>query len=331
MTSLGIDLGTANTVVCHPKRGILLDEPSVMVLRAGGARRGRLVGWGGEAHDLLGRTPAGMTAVRPLSDGVVVDLETARTYLRAVVRSSGGYTRRMARPRAVIGVPAGSTPLERRALLEAAEQAHVAQGRLLAEPIAGAMGCGLDPLERRTHMVVDVGGGTSEVTAFCYGGIVAHRTSRTAGDEMTFAVYQYLRQERGLVIGELAAERLKIEASEQDAPSLVVQGQDAATGRPRMATVDIEEIAEAVRPVVESVIATLTACLEDLPPQAVSDIHDEGIVAFGGGSQMRGFAKLLENAFGFAVRVADNPLTCVAEGAAAAFRRPGVLSAYALG
>ncbi len=300
-----------------------------MVLRDGGGRRRRLVGWGREAHDLLGRVPTGMTAVRPLSDGVVVDLETARTYLRAVVRSAGGHARRLSRTRAVIGVPAGATPLERRALLEAADQARVAQGHLLAEPIAGALGCGVDPMERRTHMVVDIGGGTSEVTAFCYGGIVGHRSSRVAGDEMTFAVYQYLRQERGLVVGERAAEQLKIEASEGEAPSLVVQGQDAATGRPRLATVEVEEVAAAVRPVVEAVIGTLAACLEDLPPQAVTDVHEEGVLAFGGGARMRGLAKLLESAFGFAVRVADEPLTCVAEGAAIAVRRPAVLSAYA--
>lgn len=331
MTTLGIDLGTANTVVCHPRRGILLDEPSVMVLRNNAGRRSRLVGWGQQAHDLLGRTPTGMTVVRPLSDGVVVDLETARTYLRAVVRSAGGYTGRLARPRAVIGVPAGATPLERRALLEAAEQAKITQGQLLAEPIAGALGCGLDPLERRTHMVVDIGGGTSEVTAFCFGGIVGHRSSRVAGDEMTFAVYQYLRQERGIVVGELAAEKLKIDVSQEDAQSLVVQGQDAATGRPRLATVDVEEIASAVRPVVEAVISTLAACLEDLPPQAVTDVHEQGVLAFGGGAQMRGLPKMLEAALGFAVHVASRPLTCVAEGAAVATRRPSVLSAYALG
>lgn len=330
MTTLGIDLGTANTVVCHPRRGIVLNEPSIMMVRDAARGRSRLAGWGHDAQDLVGRTPAGLSGLRPLSDGVVVELDSARTYLRAVVQAAGGYRSRVIRPRAVIGVPGGATPLERRALVEAAEQAHITRGHLLAEPIAGALGCGVDPMGRRTHMVVDIGGGTAEVTAFCYGGIVAHRSCRVAGDEMTLAVYQYLRQEHGFVVSEVAAERLKIRASVEESPSMVVQGQDAATGRARLVTVEVQEILDAVRPVVDAIISTLGASLEDLPPQAVTDVSEEGVLAFGGGALTRGLPKLLEAALGFAVRPADEPLTCVAKGAALAARYPSVLSAYGL-
>jgi rod shape-determining protein MreB len=331
VTALGIDLGTANTVVCHARRGVLLDQPSVMVLRRDVRRRDAVAAWGQEAHELLGRVPQGMRAVRPVQDGVVTDLDTARTYLRTVLHACTSPARPLLRSRAVIGVPAGATPLERRALLEAADRAGFAEAQLLPEPVAGAIGCGLDVLERRTHMVVDIGGGTSEVTALCYGGVVGHRSSRVAGDEMTFAVYQYLRREHGLVVGELTAEEIKVQASEEDAPSIVVQGQDAATGKPRLATLEVEEVVEAVQPVVTAVISTLSACLEDLPPQAVDDVHEEGVLAFGGGARMRGLAKQLEHALGFAVRVADRPLTCVAEGAAAAgHHQDAVLHAYAV-
>ena len=206
---LGIDLGTANTVVSDVRRGIVFDEPSVMLLRRGGARRDRVLAVGQEAAELLGRAPSEFVAVRPLHDGVVTDLETARLYLRSVLQKAG--RRAWACPvRAVIGVPVGSTALEHRALLEAAEEAGIRPVTALDESIAGAVGCGIDPLERRVHMVVDVGGGTAEAVAFCFGGVLAHRTSKLAGDEMTLAVSRYLREQHQLHVGELEAEDLKI-------------------------------------------------------------------------------------------------------------------------
>jgi rod shape-determining protein MreB len=329
MSGFGIDLGTANTVVAHQQRGIVLNEPSVMVVRTDQrSRRVTPVMVGNEARTLMGRCPIGLATVRPLRDGVIVDLEAARAYIVGVLSRITEHPWQRIRPRAVIGVPAGATALERRALVEAAEEAGIRRVRLLPEPIAGAVGCGIDPTEARAHMVVDLGGGTSEVTAFCYGGILAHRSCRVAGDEMTLALFQYLRSEHQLIVGELTAENVKCQAAADPATSLVAQGMDAATGRPRLVTLGISEVVDALRPTVETILSTLVNCLEDLPPQAADDILESGVVAFGGGSLLRGFDKLLEDTFAFPVRLADRPLTCVAEGAGAALGRPDVLQAF---
>lgn len=328
MRGLGIDLGTANTVVCHTRRGIILDEPSVMVLRAQ-RRRPKVVTVGREARAIIGRTPERLVAVRPLRDGVITDLETARAFIKAILQRLPIPPWGRLGARAAIGAPLGATVLERRALIEAAGEARLRRVSLIAEPIAGALGCGIDVLEPRAHMVVDIGGGTSEVTAFCYGEVLTHRSCRIAGDEMTFAVYEYLRQEHRLVLGELTVEDTKIRAATEQGPSLTVEGKDAATGRPRLVTVAFEELAEAIRPVTDAIVMTLAACLEDLPAQVVSDVTSDGVLAFGGGSLMRGFDKLLEDALGFSVQLAERPLTCVAEGAAAALRHRDALGAFA--
>jgi rod shape-determining protein MreB len=324
---LGIDLGTANTVVAHGRRGILYDEPTVMLLRSGRSRRERVLAVGREAADLLGRAPTGLSAVRPLNDGVVTDLEIARTYLRSVLHRAG--RRGWGLPvRAVIGVPVGSTALEHRALIEAAEEAGIRPVTALDESVAGAVGCGVDPLERRVHMVVDVGGGTAETAAFCFGGVLTHRTSKLAGDEMTLAVSRYIREQHQLHIGELEAETLKIRSgAEVDGP-LVVQGRDAVTGRPRLATVQVAEVVDAVRPVVDDIVRTLATCLDDLEPQAISDVMAEGVLLFGGSSQVPGFAEELERSLGLPVKLAEEPLTCVAEGAARAMHDRRLLAAY---
>jgi rod shape-determining protein MreB len=330
LDGLGIDLGTANTVVWHAERGVVVNEPSMMVFRAGKRGRLRLLATGGDARALVGRTPREFTVIRPLEDGVVADLEMARTFLRSILRQAHVRWWERRRLSVVVGVPVGATALERRALVEAAVEAGIGKVRLIAEPVAGALGCGLDPLEPRTHVVVDIGGGTSEVTAFSFGGELTSRSCRQAGDEMTLAVYRHFREEHQLVVGELAAEDIKIRASSEASPVLVVEGIDAATGRGRKITVGAEEIVDALRRVVDGIVETLAGCLEDLPPQSVSDVMAEGILAIGGGSLTLGFNKRLEDAFGFSVRMADRPLTCVAEGAAACLSRPEVLSAYAL-
>ncbi|HYX93520.1 MAG TPA: rod shape-determining protein [Geodermatophilus sp.] len=324
---LGIDLGTANTVVSDVRRGIVFDEPTAMLLHPGGARRERVLAVGREAADLLGRTPSRFVPVRPLNDGVVTDLETARSYLRAVLQKAG--RRAWDFPvRAVIGVPTGSTTLEHRALLEAAEEAGIRPVTTLDEAVAGAVGCGIDPLERRVHLVVDAGGGTSEAVAFCFGGVIAHRTSKLGGDEMTLAVARHLREQHQMHVGELEAEDLKIRSGADVDVPLVVQGRDAATGRPRLATVQAAEVAEAVRPVAEEIVRTLAPCLDDLPPQALADVMAEGVLLFGGSSQLPGFSDELERSLGLPVKLAEEPLTCVAEGAARALRNRRLLAAY---
>lgn len=330
MTGFGIDLGTANTVVCHPRHGVVLDEPSVMVVRTSElrSRRVRPLLLGEEARDLMGRCPVSLTAVRPLHDGVIVDLEAARAFMVGIMDRIAVPPWERVRPRAVIGVPAGATALERRALLEVADEAGIRRTELVPEPIAGAVGCGLDPLEPRAHMVLDIGGGTSEVTAFCYGGVLSHRSSRMAGDEMTLALYRYLRAEHQLLVGELTAEALKCAVDANEGLSTVVQGLDLGTGRPRLLTLESDEVLDALRPTADAVLAALAGALDDLPPQAADDILLDGLTVFGGSSLLRGFDKLVESAFAFPVRMADRPLTCVAEGAARCLRDPAVLRAY---
>jgi rod shape-determining protein MreB len=322
----GIDLGTANTVVCHPRLGVVLNEPSVMVVRVGEPYRPLLVGH--EARELTGRSPVGMLTVRPLRDGVIVDLESARAFIIAIIRRARRRWWGELRPRAVIGVPAGATALERRALLEAADEAGLRRVGLLPEPVAGGLGCGVDPLEPRAHLVVDVGGGTAEVTGFCFGGILATRSCRVAGDEMTLALYQYLRTKYQIIVGELTVEDVKVRIDGASEAPLVVEGRDAATGRARLVTLDTDEVMEALRPTTGEIVQTLTSCLEELPAQAAGDIMADGVLAIGGGSLLRGFTSLLEESFGFPVKLAERPLTCVAEGAALCLINPDILSAY---
>ena len=328
MSDFGIDLGTANTVVYDSAQEVVFDEPSVLLRRGTGGRSGGIVAVGREAAELLGRVPAGVTAMRPLQDGVVIDLETARAYLRAVVRRALSNPWHRTRGRVAIGVPSGATELERRALLEAADEAGMHRATAIDEPIAGALGCGIDPMERRVHMVVDVGGGTAEATAFCYGGVVTSRSCRVAGDEMTVAVFRHLREHHQLIVGEQTAEKIKMRIGVETEPSLPVPGLDAGTGHARLATIPVAEIVEVLQPITDTIIQTLAASLHDLPPEAVGDVLADGIVVFGGASLTRGFDQRLEKAFGFPVKVAENPLTCVAEGAARSLHTPGVLEAY---
>jgi rod shape-determining protein MreB and related proteins len=326
----GIDLGTANTVVCRPRGGVVLNEPSVMVISKDDGKRPRLIAFGRDARALVGHTPQGSVTARPVQDGVIIDLELAKIFITALMEKMSMQTWKRFRAKAVIGIPVGATSLERRALLEVAEEAHISRATLIPEPIAAAVACGLDPLGPTTHMVVDVGGGTAEVTAFCYGGIVANRSCRVAGDEMTLALYQHLRSEHQILIGETTAEDLKIRAASEEGPSLVVEGRDAGSGRPRLITISVDEIVEATRPITTEIVQTLAGCLDDLGAQGVRDIMGEGVYLVGGGSLMRGFDKLVEKTFGFPVRRAERPLTCVAEGTAMCLTKPDVLRAYGI-
>ena len=301
-----------------------------MVVRNGAPRRAKPAAVGREARQLLGRTPPGYTLIRPLHDGVVTDLDSARVFLAAIFRLANRHSWQRIRASAVIGVPLGASTLEQRALLEAADEAHIRRTSLIGEPIAGALGCGIDPLDQRVHLVVDVGGGTAEVTAFCGGGIVDRRTCRVAGDEMTLATHHFLREEHQLLVGELVAEEAKIRASTEPGPSIIVEGRDAGTGRPRLVTVPVADVSEAVKPVTAAIIATLSECLDDLPPQGVGDVLAEGILLVGGGSLVPGFDQALEEAFGFSVKHADQPLTCVASGAARCLIDRPVLDAYGM-
>ncbi|MFD4291943.1 rod shape-determining protein [Rhodococcus sp. NPDC058532] len=325
MRGLGIDLGTANTVVGTPDSGVVLNEPSFMLVKTKDARHALAIG--ADARNLLGRTPVGVSSVRPVHDGVIVDLESARTFVAAVLDQAAPHRRFSPRANAVMAVPAGATPLERRALLEVGHEAGLRKVGLVPEPIAGALGCGVNPMEPRAHLVVDIGGGTSEVTAFCFGGILTNRSCRLAGDHLTDVLRQYLRTEHKIVVGDLTAEHAKI-GGPDDGDSLVVEGIDPVTGHARLVTLDGEEIADVLRPAITEIVQTLATCLEDLPAQAVGDVMAEGLLATGGGAMLRGLPQLLEEHFGVGVKVAENPLTCVAEGATACLDHPEVVAAY---
>jgi rod shape-determining protein MreB and related proteins len=327
VSDFGIDLGTANTVVYNVAHDIVFDEPSVLLRRRKG-RGSTTVAIGRDAAELVGRVPAGFGAMRPLTGGVITDLETARAYLRAVVRRAIPRVWHRRLGNVAIGVPTGATELERHALLEAADQAGIRQAVAIDEPIAGALGCGIDPLDRRAHMVVDVGGGTAEVTTFCFGRVLTSRSSRVAGDDMTIAICRHLREHYQLLVGEKTAEQVKIRIGTEAEQSIVVPGRDAGTGRARLATVPVAELNDVLDPILETIIQTLASCLDDLPPDAAGDVLSDGVVAFGGAALTRGFDLRLEKAIGFPVKMAENPLTCVAEGAARALRMPGVAAAY---
>jgi rod shape-determining protein MreB and related proteins len=327
---VSIDLGTANTVVWDPDSGMLFNEPTMMALSFNGGRHSDVIGVGYAAEELVGRAPDGVEVVRPLRDGVITDLETTRRFLREILQGIAPSWWQRRRLSVVIGVPAGATALERRALLEAAEEAGIGRAHLLPEPVCGAVGCGVDPLQPRSHLVVDIGGGTSEVCAFGSGGMLAYRSSPLAGDEMTLALYQYIRSEHQLVVGERIAEQVKIKAFNEPSPSMVVEGRDAVTGKARIVNLAPEEVSEAVKPVSEEILAALTGCLEDLDAQSVSDVMSEGVIIVGGGSLVPGFAKRLEDVFGFSALPAEEPLTRVAEGGARCLENPEALAAYAM-
>jgi rod shape-determining protein MreB len=201
---------------------------------------------------------------------------------------------------------------------------------LVPAAIAAAVGCGLDPMLPRTSLVVDIGGGTAEMTAFCFGGVLTHRSCRVAGDEMTEAVRNYLREQHRIVLGEFDAEMLKLRVSAASEPSVIVEGRDAASGRSRLLTLSVEEVLEAIRPVTDLVVATLGACIDELPAQGLAEVNADGVLLFGGASLLPGLPKMIEASFGFRVRMAERPLTCVAEGAGACLRQPGVLEAFAV-
>ena len=327
--SVSIDLGTANTVVWDAEHGMLYNQPTMMALSFNGGRHSEVIGVGETAEELVGRSPDGVEVVRPLRDGVITDLETTRRFLREILSDIAPTWLGRRRLSVLIGVPAGASALERRALLEAAEEAGIGRAHLLPEPVCGAVGCGVDPLQPRAHLVVDVGAGTSEVAAFGAGGLLTCRSSPVAGDEMTLALHQYIRHEHQLVVGELMAEQAKIRAFGDPGPSMVVEGRDAVSGKARVVNLSPEEVAEAVAPVTDEIVSVLTGCLDDLPPQSVSDIMAEGVIIVGGGSLVPGFAKRVEDAFGVAALPAEQPLTRVAEGGARCLASRDILTAYA--
>ena len=332
---LAIDLGTVNTLVYARNKGIVLDEPSVIAFETiGGIRQIKAVG--NEAKLMLGKTPEGVKAVRPLRDGVIADIDIAEQMIRHFVHKaadSSGFTRRAGS--IVIALPSGSTKVERRALRDATSNAGASRVQLIEEPMAAAIGAGLPVTEPRGAMVVDIGGGTTEVAVLSLQGLAYSGSVRVGGDKMDDAIVSFVRRHQNLLIGEITAERIKQgigRATPLDGvgETMVVKGRDLVNGRPGEIEVNEVMIASALRDPVAQIVGAVMKALEQTPPELAADIIDEGITLTGGGALLRFLDEALAHATGLPVKVADHPLTCVALGAGRALEDPvyeGVLSA----
>lgn len=312
---LGIDLGTANTLVYVRHEGIVLREPSVVAKHADG---GEVLAVGNEAKQMLGRTPGDIVATRPLRDGVIADFDTTASMLAYLIRSAT-RGRSLQRPRVVVGIPSGVTEVEKRAVIEATLQAGAREAYLIEEPMAAAIGAGLPVSEPVGSMVVDIGGGTTEVAIIALGGIVTACSRRIAGDEMDEAIIQYCRKAYNLLIGERTAEDVKIAAGsafpQPDEPTIDVRGRDLVSGLPRVIRLTGAEVRGAMAEPIAGIVDAVKRTLERTPPELAADIVDRGIVMAGGGSLLRGLDGLLAAETGMPVTLADDPLTTVVLGA----------------
>ncbi|MCH8348274.1 MAG: rod shape-determining protein, partial [Proteobacteria bacterium] len=316
-SDMGIDLGTANTLVYVKGRGIVLNEPSVVAMETeGGKRRVRAVG--DQAKVMLGRTPGNIEAIRPLRDGVIADFEVAQYMIKHFIKKV--HNRSFASPQMVICVPSGSTAVERRAIMEAADQAGASRVRLIEEPIAAAIGAGLPVLEPQGSMIVDIGGGTTEVAVMSLGGIVYSNSARVGGDKMDEAIINYIRRKHNLLIGETSAERIKKEIGSALMPrdkvgkTMLVRGRDLVEGVPKEIVINQKEIAEALAEPVRAIISGIKIALEQTKPELAADIVDKGVVMTGGGALLGDLDKALRREIGLPVFISEEPLTCIALG-----------------
>ncbi len=314
---LAIDLGTANTLVYVKGKGIVLSEPSVVAVRKNDRDRNRVLAVGREAKMMLGRTPGNIVAIRPMKDGVIADFEITEAMLRHFIRKVHNR-RSLIRPRIIICVPSGITPVEKRAVRESAESAGAREVYLIEEPMAAAIGAGLPITEPICNMVVDIGGGTSEVAVISLAGIVYAQSTRMGGDKMDEAIVQYIRKKYNLQIGERMAEQIKIDIGEAyPGPEVLtksVKGRDLVSGIPKIIEVNSDEIREALKEAVNAIVDTVRICLEKTPPELAADIVDKGIFLAGGGAMLRNLDLLLREVTRVPVLIAENPLDCVVLG-----------------
>lgn len=332
---IAIDLGTVNTVIYLRNKGIVLNEPSVIAMeRHGGIRRVKAVG--NEARLMMGKTPDNIQAIRPLRDGVIADIEIADQMIKHFIGKALGTASRFSRPNnIVVCVPSGSTMVERRAIGAAAASAGATRVKLIEEPMAAAIGAALPVTQPIGAMVVDVGGGTTEVAVLSLRGIAYSNSVRVGGDKMDEAISSHIRRSHNLMIGEMTAERVKQAIGRAIRPdgageSLTVKGRDLVTGRPSEITVSETEIAGALTDAVAQIIGAVRVALEQTAPELSADIIDEGITLTGGGALLGRIDEALARATGLRVKIADNPLICVAMGAGIALEDPayrGVLAA----
>ncbi|NDJ34665.1 MAG: rod shape-determining protein [Chloroflexi bacterium] len=314
---IGIDLGTANTLVNVRGKGIVINEPSWVAIEK---RTRRALAIGAEAKKLSGRTPANVIAIRPLRDGVISEFEYTQEMLNHFIEKAHEQSLvPMPRPRVVVGIPSGVTEVEKRAVYDAAMSAGAREAFLIEEPMAAAIGAGLPITESRGSMIVDIGGGTTEVAIFSMGGIVLSRSIRIAGDEMDEDIIGYMRAKYNLLIGERMAEKAKIEIGSAfplpEETTLTMRGRSLITGLPEAVDISSIELREALSTSVQIIVDTIKDALEDTPPELIADLMETGICLAGGGAMLRGLAQRVSEEVNMRVWVAEDPLTCVARGA----------------
>ncbi len=312
---MGIDLGTANSLVYVKGRGIVLREPSVVAIERDS---GRVLAVGEEARQMIGRTPGNIVAIRPMKDGVIADFDVTQSMIKYFIDRALRNRTFFVRPRVVISVPSGVTTVEERAVREAALQAGAREVYLVEEPMAAAIGAELPVHEPMGNMIVDIGGGTTEVAVISLGGIVTSCSIRIAGDEMDEAIIQHVKKTYNLMIGDRSAEEMKVEIGtaypQQDSETHDVRGRDLITGLPKTVRVTTDEIYKALSEPVSSILDAIKATLEQTPPELAADVMDRGIIMAGGGSLLRGLDQLVSEQTGMPVHLAEEPLLCVAYG-----------------
>ncbi|MBW2630310.1 MAG: rod shape-determining protein [Deltaproteobacteria bacterium] len=315
---LAIDLGTANTLVYVKGKGIVLDEPSVVAVHRDFRGTKKILAVGVDAKRMLGKTPGNIVAIRPMKDGVIADFETTEAMLRHFILRVHNR-RTFVRPRIIISIPSGITPVERRAVKETAESAGAREVYLIEEPMAAAIGAGLPITEPVSSMVVDIGGGTTEVAVISLAGVVYSNSVRVAGDRIDNAIVQYMKRKYSLLIGERTGEMIKITIGcaypEDEMRTVDVKGRDIISGIPKIVEINSEEVMEAMSEPVGVIIDAIRDALENAPPELAGDIVDRGIVLAGGGALLRNLDVLLREKTGLPVTIADDPLSAVARGA----------------
>ena len=322
---MGIDLGTASVLVYVRKKGVVLNEPSVVALDK---NTDKILAVGEEARQMLGRTPGNIVAIRPLKDGVISDFEITERMLKHFIQKACG-TRRIFKPRVIICVPSGVTQVEKRAVIDAANQAGARKTYLIEEPVAAAIGAGLDISKPSGNMIADVGGGTTDVAVISLGGIVVNASIKIAGDKFDEAIIRYMRKKYNLLIGERTAEEMKIRIGSAfgsgNGESMEVRGRNLVTGLPKTHEVFSNEMVEALEEPVAAIVDTIHSVIEKTPPELAADISNSGIVLTGGGALLHGLDMLLNQKLGTPVRVADDPISCVAIGTGKALEAMDVL------
>ncbi|OGP52510.1 MAG: rod shape-determining protein [Deltaproteobacteria bacterium RBG_13_52_11] len=317
-TDLAIDLGTANTLVYVKGKGVVSNEPSVVAVYRDPRGNQKILAIGEAAKDMLGRTPANIIPIRPMKDGVIADFEVTEQMLRYFI-SKAHHRKTFVRPRVVVCVPSGITPVERRAVKESAESAGAREVYLIEEPMAAAIGAGLPITEASGNMILDIGGGTTEVAVISMGGIVASNSIRMAGDKMDDAIIQYVKRRYNLFIGERTAEQVKITLgnafpSEDDTDTMEIKGRDLVSGIPKTLEMTVSEVKEALTEPLNDIVDVVRITLEKTPPELASDIVDKGIVMTGGGALLKNIDVLLRNAVNLPITIVDDPLSTVVMG-----------------